>query len=149
MNYMKGDITKVSFGLIIHGTNCSGGFGSGVAGAIDKKWPIVKKAFLNNGKGANLLGTFLPVKINSQLTIGNCYTQELYGSDGHKYANLDAIKSSLMLAYNYATNNNITTISMPKIGSGLGGLNWENEVEPIVKNIAEQFPNITTIIFYI
>ena len=45
------DITTVEEGVVLHGCNCSGGFGSGVAGAIRKKWPDVYEMFKENGTG--------------------------------------------------------------------------------------------------
>jgi O-acetyl-ADP-ribose deacetylase (regulator of RNase III) len=134
IEYINDDITKVDHGLVIHGTNCSGGFGSGVAGAIRKKWPIVYKRFVENGKGSHLLGTFDPVKIHDDLIVANCYTQLNFGSDGKVYASIDAVWTALHRAYYYAYNNCIESICMPKIGCGLGGLHWEYDGdEPGVK----------------
>lgn len=42
---IPGDLLAVEDGIIIHGCNCIGGFGSGIAGQILKKWPGVEKAY--------------------------------------------------------------------------------------------------------
>lgn len=149
MEYIKGDITKVERGLVLHGTNCSGGFGSGVAGAIRKVWPEVYERFKDYTPCPELLGKFVPVRINDQLVVGNCYTQLNYGADGKKYASLDAISKSVTRAFHYATDKNIDIICLPKIGSGLGGLSWDEEVEPALSKIAEEFPYIAVKIYYI
>lgn len=149
IEFIKGDITSVTEGLIVHGTNCSGGFGSGVAGAIRVKWPLVYEIFKGYQPGKHLLGEFVPVKINDDLYVANCYTQLYFGSDGRRYASPEAIKKALTSAYKYAKEHEIKSVSLPKIGAGLGGLSWEDEVFPIVKAISANFNSIHTKIYYI
>lgn len=149
IEYVNEDITKVTHGLVVHGTNCSGGFGSGVAGAIRRVWPIVYQTFCKYPPGMYLLGEFIPVKVTDTLIVGNCYTQLSFGSDGKRYASPEAIYSSLSKAYKYATENCIDELIMPKIGSKLGGLSWIDEVEPIVKKLADHFGHIKTKVYYI
>lgn len=115
------DITTNLRGLIIHGCNCQGVMGAGVAKAIKNKWPIVFEEFSKLPTGPELLGTFQPVQINENLFVGNCFTQEYYGSDGKQYASLDAIRKSVGEACQFAKDNDLSLIS-PLIGCGLGGL---------------------------
>lgn len=140
---IKKDITTVNEGLIIHGCNCSGGFGSGVAGAIRKKMPWVYAGFKKNGTGKHLLGTisFYNDPNNENLVVGNAYTQMYYGRDGKKYANLDAIEKTISLALEFAKNNNLD-VFMPKIGCGLGGLSWNDEVKPIILYASQKYPEV-------
>src|SRR5574343_1208678 len=128
ITYIKGNILQRQNGLIIHGTNCSGGFGSGVAGAIRAMYPQVYEEFATLEPSASLLGTFKPVKLNDDFVIGNCFTQHKFGSDGKVYASPLAILTSVTSAYEYADENYMYTVSLPKIGSGLGGLSWEDDV---------------------
>lgn len=142
IEYIKSDITSVYSGLTLHGVNCQGAFGSGVAGAIRKKFPEAYRQFKLSPTGKDMLGEFVPIEISDypNLVIGNCYTQEYYGNDGKQYASLDAIHDSLSKAFLYATLNSIYNVNMPKIGSGLGGLNW-NEVESVVAKLYSNFSN--------
>lgn len=149
INYIKGNLLNAPSGLIIHGCNCSGGFGSGVAGAIRSKWPYVYNVFKKYSIGADMLGTFVPVKINENLFVGNCYTQQYFGSDGKRYASPEAIKESITKACEFAQKYNIKIISMPKIGTGLGGLNWDADVVTIIEDLANQFSSITINVYYI
>lgn len=147
--YINGNITSVYSGLLIHGTNCSGGFGSGVAGAIRNIWPEVYEKFKNSPTGKEMLGEFVPIEVSPLLTIGNCYTQLHYGKDGKAYASLEAIRESLTKAFLYATLNGIYVVSMPKIGAGLGGLDW-NEVEKVIDEVYSNFStNIKLKIYWI
>ena len=149
INYIKNDLTTVSGGLIIHGTNCGGAFGAGVARAIRAKWPVVCQTFWKSGTGQEMLGKFIPIKIDEGLIIGNCYTQLNYGADSRKYASVEAITESLGKAVRFAIDNNIDTISLPKIGAGLGGLDWASEVLPIIEELERQNNTIAFNIYYI
>lgn len=151
IEYVNSDITEVYSGLTIHGVNCQGAFGSGVAGAIRRKYPEVYEAFKKCPTGKQMLGEFIPVNVDEypNLIIGNCYTQEYYGSDGKVYASLEAIRESLTKAFLYATLNDIYSVNMPKIGAGLGGLNW-NDVEGVITDVYSNFSKIFKLrIYYI
>ena len=150
INYIKGDITKVDSGLIIHGTNCSGGFGGGISGVFGRKWPIVERKFRETPPGKDLLGVCIPVKISPTLAIGNCYTQEAYGPPGKVYASAHAIASALEDAIEYAIRQGFSSVSMPKIGAGLGGLDWKSDVEPMIEEVANRHKDSITInVYYI
>lgn len=120
--------------------------GSGIALAIRKKWPVVYEEYFKNGKGRHLLGTFQPVPINEDLVIGNCYTQEFYGRTGGPYADLEAIRKSLTTAAKTAKNWGME-LKMPKIGAGLGGLDWEDVAE-VVEEIEKEV-GIEISVYYI
>jgi O-acetyl-ADP-ribose deacetylase (regulator of RNase III) len=46
VNYKKGNIFESGAGIIAHGVNCKGAFGSGVAGQIAKLYPKTKSDYL-------------------------------------------------------------------------------------------------------
>ena len=129
LKYIKQDISKVEEGVIIHGCNCSFGFGSGVAGALKRAYPIVETVFRNT---APILGSYRNVKISDKLIIVNAYTQERYGYDGKKYASPWAIEHVLKGIFKEHPK---SKIYMPKIGCGLGGLSWEDDVLPILEKL--------------
>jgi len=143
IDYITKDLTTVTEGgnIIYHGCNCSGGYGSGVAGAIRKKWPRAYEAFKENGVGEDLLGQCNMLLYSGQPVIVNAYTQLTYGHGNKKYADLYAIESTLMQTAEYADAAKCE-IYMPKVGCGLGGLCWEDEVLPIVEKVSSKFPNL-------
>lgn len=140
INYIKKDITTVKKGMVIHGCNCSRGFGSGVAGAIKKVWPQVEIMFRANKNP--ILADIQVCKLNDDLYVANAYTQRNYGYDGIVYANIDAIDSILHEIILACIDKNIKDLYMPKIGCGYGGLNWEEDIEPILKSIKTNEINI-------
>jgi O-acetyl-ADP-ribose deacetylase (regulator of RNase III) len=145
------DITTVNNGVIVHGVNCQGVMGSGVAKALKNKWPKIyieySKLFENNKPRPKLLGKSQLVQVNDNLKIFNAFTQNTYGRTGI-HANPEAIKSSLenvIITLHMISDNHISHINIPKLGAGLGGLNWSKDVLPIL----EQLSNKHDIIFIV
>jgi O-acetyl-ADP-ribose deacetylase (regulator of RNase III) len=130
------DLLSVTKGVIVHGCNCNGGFGSGIAGQIAKRYPQVRNRFMQNGTGKQLLGTINVGLVLDDLYIINAYTQETYGSKPNtKYASPLAISSALFrVLLDYSEEE----IHVPKIGCGLGGLTWTEEVMPIYSKIEDE-----------
>ena len=119
------DITLVKEGIIAHGVNCQGAIGRGVARAICEKWPEVKRKyqvdFMNCSRPR--LSEVKVVYIDKGLTLVNCYTQNRYGRDGKVYASLYAVLMTMKII---VTRMNAKQINIPKIGCGLGGLEWKD-----------------------
>ena len=135
------NIAEITNGIIAHGVNCQGVMGAGVAKAIYSKYPVVKHQFKYRGKvGKEALGLVDWVKIyHKQLYVANCYTQEFYGRNG-VYADINAIKDALSTVCERAQHRNYQ-VYIPKIGCGLAGLSWENDVCPIVKEVNKIYKN--------
>lgn len=148
MKYVRQDLLKVERGVIAHGCNYVGVMGAGVAKFVKDKYP---QAFVEYAKWLaefierkNALGKCNFVRINEDITIANCITQGLQSFDG-QMATPAAIKSSLELAFIVAELEE-KPIYLPKIGAGLGGLDWDKDVEPIVSELATAFPEVDTYI---
>jgi len=148
VSLVKGDITEIKIGVIGHGVNCRGKMGAGVAKAIAERWPLVKEKYLTAfeaNQAENLLGTVQVVEINDELIILNMFTQDRYGRNHQKYADSSAIKSCFHLAILVAKELNLPLYA-PKIGCGLGGLDWESEVLPLVRIASNSHKYDVTII---
>lgn len=148
--YIQGDITDVTHGYIMHGVNCKGVMGSGVAKAIRNKWPkvftVYKRRVMNKRERyAELLGTVQIVRVTESPTINiiNAFTQITYGRKG-KHADVNAIRSCLEKVCSGLCKNG--ELCIPKIGCGLGGLSWEREVLPIIEDMANQY-NTTFLVY--
>ncbi len=136
IEYIEKSVIDVETGVVAHGVNCQGKMGSGVAKAIRAKWPIVYEEYKKQSTGAEALGSCLIVTINDSLHVANCYTQKFYGYDGNKYADPSAVGRSMEVVGMFADMYNLP-VFMPKIGCGLGGLDWHEDVLPIMKYVAE------------
>lgn len=137
VTYIKKDITTVEAGIVGHGVNCQGRMGSGVALAIKNKWPEVYKKYMTLSPKLAPLGKVQFVSISDDLHIANMFTQDNYGYDGARYASVDAIRMSMNRVCFTASLMNMD-VYIPKIGSGLGGLDWDIEVAPVIEQVAEE-----------
>jgi O-acetyl-ADP-ribose deacetylase (regulator of RNase III) len=143
--YSNEDITTTHCDAIAHGVNCQGKMASGVAKAIRDKWPEVYEDYMENfphGRASHpLLGYASTTYIErDDKWVTNCFTQEFYGRDGKRYANPEAIETSLRsMCKNLENFTEVKTIAIPKIGCGLGGLSWEKEVKPIIEKLNIDF----------
>lgn len=142
ITYIKGDLLASDADFICHGVNCVGGFGSGVAGQIAKKFPHVKHAYLQKfGSDGWELGEVQFVKINyrsdrpqtnAMQYIVNCATQQEYYPRDRVHADYEAIEKCMNIVKQFATEKQ--TIALPLIGCGLAGGSW-NIVEKILNKV--------------
>lgn len=149
MEYVKGDITTVTSGLVIHGVNCQRAMGSGVAKSIKDKWPLVYAQYMSIKQGRDVLGKVQFVNVDDELTIANCFTQEFFGGEpGRVYADIDAVRSCLKKAFMFASLYEVPLYS-PKIASLRAGLDWDTEVVPVFEEMESLFPEVKVTIYYV
>ena len=137
------DLTLIQHGMIAHGVNCQGKMGAGLAKAIKKTYPIAFQYYKEFCDGyrpdpSRLLGcghvvNVTPICHDQPIFVANCFTQVNYGRRG-KFACPSAIESSLRQVLPYAKAWGLP-FYMPPIGCGLGGLDWETEVKPVVLQV--------------
>lgn len=143
MEYVNKDITTTAIGIVAHGVNCQGVMGSGVAKAIKDKWPAVYDVYKDLPTGKTMLGICNLITIQEQqLYVANCYTQVFYGYGG-RFASTDAIRKSIGKTMEWANYFNLP-VFLPKIGAGLGGLDWDKEVEPIILELDSKWERVDT-----
>lgn len=145
IEYIWGDLFETEIRTIIHGCNCRGVMGSGIAKLVKNKYPqsyVEYKAvcdFYNNDP-AQLLGDIVVYTDPNGLVIVNAFTQNFYGRD-RRYADYDAIRKCMQKTQ-LLFNGKIDKIAMPRIGAGLGGGGWD-----IIEKIIEE--ELTTIKPYV
>jgi O-acetyl-ADP-ribose deacetylase (regulator of RNase III) len=142
MKIITKDITTVDRGIIAHGVNCQHTMGSGVAAAIRRKWPKVYDLYKQAPRGKTMLGAaqLVPLKEDDSLFVVNCYTQVFYGTGG-RFADVEAIRKSLGTTLDWADYYDLP-LYLPKIGCGLGGLNWSEEVRPTIERLENVYPRV-------
>lgn len=138
LKYIKQDVTMLTEGIVCHGVNERKKMGSGIALAIRNKWPEVYDRYMDHCHPKHH-GQADIIQIDDNLYVANCYTQRSYGYDNQQYADPEAIRTSLHQVCNFVTLlENDLNIYMPKIGCGLGGLDWEKDVKHIVEEISQK-----------
>lgn len=142
MQFRKGDLTEAAENVIVHGCNNRGVMGSGVALAIRKKWPEAYEAYrtaFEDKSDYNLLGNWTYLQnLDDNKFIVNLITQDGYGKDGKKYAYYISIVEGLIDIANWQRYFSNNKIAIPKIGCGLGGLDW-NIMEVLLCEIEERY----------
>lgn len=129
IEYVTGDILKVSQGVILQGLNCQGKMASGLAGQTVKKYPHVYTDYLAElgrlkSRHIDPLGyAVITTLVNAKLWHLGGFTQTYYGCDPSvKCANPRAITNVLCIAFDFCNMHNVTELSTVRIGTGLGGL---------------------------
>lgn len=153
MRIIKGDITNVKNGIIVHQVNCQNKIGAGVSGAIIKKWPVVAERYRDicaYCKPAELLGACQYVIVRpsgvdpenpTELKVVNLFSQFNYGNSVKTdvvYTNLKClVRGVLKVCYE----NPEETVYVPHgIGCGLAGADWSE-----VSSWFETIPNLVAV----
>lgn len=126
VKYKKGDLLEASEDIIAHGVNCVGGFGSGVAGQIAKKYPHARDSYLNkfDNEGWELGDVQLLGDPSMKHMVANCATQFEFFPRDVCNADYPAIVKTMEMVKNLAKCLGNKSIAIPKIGCGLAGGDW-------------------------
>ena len=150
----KGDVLAVSTGLIVHGCNCQGVMGGGIALAIKNKYPNVYKAYRKTFETTGLkLGNIEVVSVTDPGAvvadckyIVNANTQDFFGTS-KRQVSYDAVadcfeKVQLLAVRAEETLGYKLPVVFPAIGAGLGGGNWEIIERIIDQSVSNHFEKI-------
>lgn len=148
MRYVQGDLFQTDCKAIGHGVNRRGLMGAGVARIVREQFPEVYRFYREVCllKPEEIpLGEVLPASDPSHpgTVIFNMATQDLPGPN----ANLRAIMTSAFTTLGIAKSLGIPEVAIPKIGSGIGGLNWE-DVEEVLLH-AESFNDSKFVVYFL
>lgn len=120
-----------------HGCNCAGAMGKGIAVEFKQRYPEMYKEY----KVLCKTGKF---------TLGSVFEYD-YG-DGYVFnlgtqvswttrANIEAVGQAIDKMLITASALKIDKIALPKIGAGLGGLNWD-DVKLVIETAAANYPEV-------
>lgn len=129
--------------IFAHGCNCLNKMGSGIAKQVKKELPelftldkaIYQSTLHSNGVAYPLIGTINSIQGADGNYYQNWYTQLNITTDR---ATLQRIESCINSFNGWLDEMNLNLdeaiLCIPKIGCGLGGLNWE-DVEPLFEKV--------------
>jgi len=132
MKARTGDILKAEELVIMHGCNCQGVMGAGVAKQIKTKWPVVFEEYSKYCPDNNLIGHIQAIDVGSKLVI-NAFTQVYYGKK-HKRFNYSKFKEIVRKVKDLCLKYEFKKVAIPCIGAGLGKGSWSK-----IKKILQSF----------
>lgn len=135
ITHVKGDLFAANERAIAHGCNCHGVMGAGVAKIVREKYHT---AFLYYrqavSQGWFYPGVAQPCRVDHDngevTTVYNLATQNAPGANAKYHFVEQAMRN--MKEHMFFVGNK--RIAMPKIGAGIGGLDW-NRVETIIDGV--------------
>ena len=134
----KGNIFKVKgVNNYAHGCNCAGAMGKGIALEFKKRYPHMYKEYKELcKKGEFKLGYVYTYRYENGYVF-NLGTQESWKTK----VDLIALEISVDKMFQISKENCINNIAIPRIGAGLGGGNWA-EIRNILIKISNKYPDI-------
>ena len=146
IQFKTGNLFTEDAEALVNTVNCVGFMGRGIALQFKKAFPENFKSYSAACKRNQVQPGRMFVHETGQLTnpryIINFPTKRHWKGKSR----LEDIDTGLVALGEEITARNITSIAIPPLGSGLGGLDWF-EVRPRVKKMLEQFGDLTAIVF--
>src|SRR4051794_13335214 len=144
---VSGDLFDNAHGVraFAHGCNCQGSMGAGIAKTFRARYPEMHEEYRKRCKAEPRqfnLGDCWLWKAEDQPWVFNLGTQEGYWRSRASY---EAIEAALRRMRKQADAEGITSIAMPRIGVGYGGLSWK-KVRAIVEAVFGDWPG--TLVVY-
>jgi O-acetyl-ADP-ribose deacetylase (regulator of RNase III) len=128
ISYIIGDATQPQGNgvkIVAHVCNDVGGYGSGFAGAVAKKWPEVRLAYKTwHAKGDGFaLGMVQLVKLPDDIIVANMIAQHGYSSPSWPAIQYPALHMCLSKVAKRVKELS-ASIHCPRLGAGLAGGEW-------------------------
>lgn len=138
----KGDIFATEgITAFAHGCNCAGTMDTGIAVAFKKRWPRMFEEYAARcADGRFALGDVF-VWSDGAATVYNLATQTHW----KKKAKIPALAMAMRKMVGLAAHAGIEKIGLPRIGAGLGGLDWVR-VKRVMTEIGEE-TKVTLVVF--
>ena len=141
VEYVSGDLfaNAHSAQALAHGCNCQGSMGAGVATGFRDRYPAMYAEYRRKCKAqprAFNPGDAWLWKADGQPWVFNLATQEGVWRARASYA---AIEASLKNMRQQADREGVTSIAIPRVGAGYGGLSWR-KVRAVIEGAFAGWP---------
>jgi O-acetyl-ADP-ribose deacetylase (regulator of RNase III) len=136
IHQVSGDILLTNAQVIAHGVAPNDDFHVGLALALREQWPALYKDFRHffHQQHPETGGLWMWGGTGG-LRIVNLFTQEPAGqTGGHPgKASTENVNHALRALHKLAEKEQFTSIALPRLATGVGGLDWA-EVEPLIEH---------------
>ena len=146
MEFTKGDLLLADTDAIVNTVNCVGIMGRGIAAQVKRKYPENFRAYERACKNRQVIPgkmfTFETGHLNNPRFIVNFPTKRHWKGKSR----IEDIESGLAALVLEVRLKGITSIAIPPLGCGLGGLDW-NDVRPLIVHAFESLSDVRVIVF--
>jgi O-acetyl-ADP-ribose deacetylase (regulator of RNase III) len=141
---IKGDLFLTDAKILCHGCNTKGKMFAGIAKEFHARYPkmFIEYQRLCRMNQFNLGDCFVYEAVDGRF-IANLASQEYPGPDARE----EAIVESLQKLFNKCKEMSCDVVAMPRIGCGIGGLDWSN-VKPVIEKLSDEF-SINVLVYYL
>ncbi len=136
----SGDIFSSDADVLAHGVNVLGVMGAGIAAQFARRYPVMYDRY-KEICADGLLKTgrvYAFQRPNPSQYVFNLATQKAPGADAKLHLVEEAFSNALFIM----TALDLKSIALPRIGAGIGGLDWD-EVRSELERVSSYYPNIT------
>lgn len=133
---MTGDLFDTEAPMIGHGVNVKGLMGAGIAKEFARRFPEMKENYRRRCEQ----GILLPGKVyfykdpETGIVVANMASQDLPGP----HARIEWLESTARGALALADSRGFTKVALPRIGCGIGGLEWA-EVKAVLERVERSY----------
>ncbi len=146
ITFTSGDILQADVEAIVNTVNCVGVMGRGIALQFQKAWPENFKAYAEACKNKQVQPGRMFVFNTDQLAnphyIINFPTKRHWRGSSR----MEDIEAGLLALVATVREKNIRSIAIPPLGSGLGGLDWQ-QVKPKMQQAMHELADVQVIIY--
>lgn len=144
--FKQGNLLEEKAEALVNTVNCVGVMGKGIALQFKQAYPENFRHYEKACKASEVQpGRMFTVATGSLLNpryIINFPTKRHWRNN----SKIEDIKSGLVALVQQVQRLDITSIAMPALGCGNGGLNWA-DVKPLIESAFAQLPDVQVIIF--
>jgi O-acetyl-ADP-ribose deacetylase (regulator of RNase III) len=129
LQYLTGDLFSSGAQTLGHGVNCRGRMGRGIATEFKARFPAMFKEYRRRCHSGELQPGEVYLEKGTTPWVLNLATQATTGG-----ARLEYIEQCACWVADHHEREGIVNLALPRLGSGLGGLEWSD-----VEGVLEQY----------
>lgn len=144
LNEVTGDLFNTTAPALAHGVNVRGVMGAGIAKPFKERFPLMYEEYALMCKHGTLLPgqTFVYYAGNGRW-VYNVASQREPGPD----ARIRWLTTGMVDALIHARKHDVREIALPKIGCGIGGLDYDSQVLPALERLSAIFPMVDITVY--
>lgn len=146
VEYISGDILRCEAEALVNTVNCVGVMGRGIALQFKNAFPENFTAYESACRRGDVTPGNMFVVETSRLTSPRFIVNFPTKRHWRKKSRMEDIEAGLLDLVKVVREKDIRSIAIPPLGSGLGGLDW-NDVRPRIERAMSGLPNVRVLVF--